>query len=214
MTALKNAIPIVISAIAVIISIVTYLSTIKPANITLSVGESMMVFHDKDQALYIDLPIVFQNTGAQAGVVRSIGLIIVDPGTKEAIFIKWFGFVKPEQRPEGTWIWESNATPLSIPAASQLAKMAEFYGAGKIAGWLPKPIEYELYLLAWTSESKTPAIKYPVKWIFSEKNVSEVKLNLEAVTNGGVDNGTWVNGPRYARESNRLSQSEFDELVR
>lgn len=88
MDALKTATPIVISAIALIISLVTYLSSITPANITLSIGEWMEVFHDKDQALYIHLPLVFQNTGARAGVIRSLGLVIKDPETKEAIFVK------------------------------------------------------------------------------------------------------------------------------
>jgi hypothetical protein len=213
MAFLKHTIPIVISAIAVTISIVTYFRSVKPANITLAVGDSMGVWHDK-YGLNIYLPIIFQNTGAQAGVVRSIGLIIVDPGTKEAIFIKWVGFVKPEERPGGTWIWDSNATPLAIPAASEVTKMAQFYAAGSLAEWLPKPIEYKLYLLAWTSESKPATIKYPVKWIFNESDVSAVKLNLETVRKGGEDSGTWVIGPRYAPDSKRLSQSEFDELVR
>jgi len=131
MTTLKKATPIVISAIAVIISLVTFASSIKPAHISVFVGESMEVFHGQDQALYIHLPIIFQNTGARAGVVRSIGLILRDPGTKEAIFIKWMGCKIPTEQ---TWIWESNATPLSIPAATTVTKMAEFYGADSVAG--------------------------------------------------------------------------------
>jgi|GEM_PF-968259 hypothetical protein len=213
MDALKTAIPIVISAIAIILSIVTYVSSIKPANITLLVGEWMEVFHDKDQALYIHLPIVFENTGARAGVVRSLGLILRDPGTKEAIFIKWMGFRKPEERPGGTWIWESNATPLSVPAASEVTKMAEFYGAGSVAGWLPKPITYELYLLAWTSDSQTPSKKPVVKWIFNEKDVSAIKLNFEKAKTGDIKS-TWIIRSGYAPDSKRLSASEFNELVK
>jgi hypothetical protein len=213
MNALKKALPLVISTIAIILSIVTYVSSIKPAKITLSVGEWMEFFHDKHQALYINLPIIFQNSGARAGVVRSLGLILRDPVTKEAIFIKWMGFVKPEGRPGGTWIWESNATPLPVPAASEVTKMAEFYGAEDVAGWLPKPTKYELYLLAWTSESQKPSKKLLVDWIFNEKDVSAMKLNLEKGKKGSISS-RWIIRSGYAPDSKRLSASEFNELVK
>ena len=80
-----TAMPLVFSAIAVTLSVVTYLSSLKPANIVLSVGDRMEVFHDQNQALFIHLPIVFENTGARAGVVRTLGLILRDPGTKDCL---------------------------------------------------------------------------------------------------------------------------------
>ncbi len=211
MTTLTAAIPIVISAIALIISIVTYASSIKPANITLFVGEWMEVYHDKDQALYIHLPIVFQNTGARAGVVRSLGLILRDPGTKQTLFIKWMGFKIPTDQ---TWVWESNGTPVSIPGASDMTKMAEFYGAESVAGWIPKPIDYELYLLAWTSDSQAPSQRCEVKWTFNVKDVAAVRLNLETVRAGGAVSSRWVIRSGYAPDSKKLSEAEFDELVR
>jgi hypothetical protein len=67
MRALKIVAPIAISAIALILSVVSYLSSIRPANITLAAGEWMQVYHQTDQALYINLPVVFQNTGARGG---------------------------------------------------------------------------------------------------------------------------------------------------
>jgi len=212
MDILKTATPIVVSAIAMILSIVTYVSSIKPASITLSMGEWMEIFHDKDQALYIHLPIVLRNAGARAGVVRSLGLILRDPETNEAIFIKWMGFLKPEERSGGTWIWESNATPLTVPAASDVTKMAEFYGAGSVAGWLPKPITYELYLLAWTSDSQAPSKKLITNWKFSEGDVSAVKLDFEKAKTGDISS-RWIIRSGYAPDSKRLSASEFNELV-
>jgi hypothetical protein len=210
MRALEKATPIVISAIALVLSIVTYANSIRPASITLSVGEWMEVFHDKDQALNIHVPIIFQNTGARAGVVRSLGLILRDPGTEEAIFIKWMGFLVPTGE---TWIWESNGTPLSVPAASDLTKMAQFYGAGSVAGWLPKPITYKLYLLAWTSDSKTPSTTLVVDWIFTEEDVSAIKLNYEKGKSGDISS-KWVIRSGYAPDAKKLSASEFNELVR
>ena len=205
---------IVISTVALIISIVTWLNSIKPANITLSVGDQMEIYHDNCQALYIHLPVVFQNTGAQAGVVRSLGLILRDPETKEAILIKWMGFLKPEERSGGNWIWESNATPLTISGASEVSKMAEFYGAGNVAGWLPKPIEYEFYLLAWTSESQTPSRRFVFKWRFDEETVSAVRLNLERNRSSAVTNSKWISLSGYAPNAMMLSERLFNELVR
>jgi hypothetical protein len=211
MGALKAAIPIVISAIAVTLSIVTYMNSVKAAKISLWAAEQMQIYHDKDQAIYFHVPIVFQNSGAQAGVVRSLGLILRDPGTKEAIFIKWTGFLKPEG---GTWAWDSNATPLSVPAHSEVPQMTQFYGAGGLTGWLPKPIEYDMYLLAWTSDSQTPSVRYVAKWMFSEKDVSAIKLNLEKTLVGCEICSLWVSRSGYAPDSKRLSASEFNELVR
>jgi hypothetical protein len=173
----------------------------------------MEVFHDKDQALYIHLPIVFQNAGARAGVVRSLGLILRDPGTEESIFINWMGFRKPEERSAGSWVWESNATPLSIPGYSEVTKMAEFYGAGSIAGWSPKAIPYELYLLGWTSESQRPSKKTVVNWTFNEEDVSAMKLNFEKAKTGDISS-RWMVRPGSVPESKRLSASEFNKLVR
>jgi hypothetical protein len=125
------------------------------------------------------LPIIFQNTSAKAGDVRSLALILRDPGTTEAIFVKWLDFLKPDEETGGNWIPESSLTPLSVPAASDVSKMAEFYGAGSLAGWLPKPITYELYLLAWTTDSRTPSHKLMVNWTFNQEDVSAMELNYE-----------------------------------
>lgn len=207
---MKTTIPVVISVIALTLSIVTYIHSIRSANVSLSLGDTIEFYHESNQALCVHLPIIFQNTGAQAGVVRSIGLILVDSGTKEPIFMKWNGFLKPEG---GDWGWESNSTPLSIPGDSEVTRMTYFYGAGNVAGWLPKPIEYELYLLAWASEDKMPSTKCVVKWTFNESDVTSVKRDLETVTAGGKANGTWITLPGYAPDSKRLSASEFKELV-
>jgi hypothetical protein len=206
------AMPIAILAIALVLSIVQHVNTKKPAKITLSVGEWMKVFHGKDLTTYIHLPIVFQNTRARSGVVRSLGLILRDPKTKEAIFIKWMGFLKPDERSGGKLIWESDATPFSVAGASDVIKVAEFYGAESVAGWLPKPITYELYLLAWTSVSKKPSKKLKVNWTFNEKDVSAMKKNLKKAKTRHSSR-RWIIRSSYAPVSKKLSASEFNNLV-
>ncbi len=212
---MKTAIPIVISAIALILSFVTYyLSSMKPADIRVSVGEWMELYHDQPGgALEIHVPVVFQNVGARSGVVRSLGLILRDGESKEAIFVKWMGFLKPEEKSGGTWLWESNGTPLPVLGHDEVTKMASFYGAEGISGWIPRPAEYEVYLLAWASESGTPSKKCFVKWTFSEADVAAIRQNLEKGTASGVTSSTWMIRPGYAN-SKRLSAAEFDGLVR
>lgn len=209
MDALKKYIPVAISAIAVTISFVAlYATSIKPANITLSFGEWMEFSHSAYPALYIHLPVVLQNTGARAGVIRSLGVIFKDPGTEEAIFLKWLGFIKLDDRNQE--IYESHGTPVSVPPRSDVTKMAKFYGGGSVAGWIPKPIKYDLYLLAWTSESQTPSIKLISNWTFNEKDVSEIKRKYEERKN----DSTWIFRSAFAPDSKKLSRSEFNELVR
>jgi hypothetical protein len=210
MAALKKNIPVAISAIALIISVVTlYTTSIKPANITFALGDWMEISHSNYSALYINLPIALRNTGAQAGLIRSLGVILKDPETEEAIFLKWLGFTKLEQS-QGYWMWESRGTPVSVPAHSDITKMAKFYGGGSVAGWIPKARKYNLYLLAWTSESQMPSVKLKSTWIFNESDVSEIKRKYEEKE---YDSPTWIFSSVFGPDTKKLSILEFNELV-
>lgn len=214
MGALKNNLAIAISAIAVIISLAAlYTTSLKPAKITLGLGENMELYHTghSDPLLNIDLPIVLHNAGAQPGVILSLGVILEDQETKEAIFLKWLGFLKPTEA--GFWSWESNATPVSVPGHSDVTKMVRFYGNGSEAGWIPKPINYYLYLLAWTSEGQKPSIKIKSSWTFNEKDISEIKRKFEEKEKKTAS--TWITRSTFfSPTSKKLSPAELDMLIK
>ena len=91
MDTLKKNIPVLISVLALILSAGSlYVTSLKGANITLSVGDHFGLKH-KDHYLYIFLPMVVHNTGAQAGLIHSFGVILKDQKSEEAIFLKMAG---------------------------------------------------------------------------------------------------------------------------
>jgi hypothetical protein len=206
----KN-IAVVISVIALIVSVASlYFTSLKPANIILSVGDRFRVAH-KNHYLYIFLPIIISNTGAQPGVIRSIGVILKDQKSEDTIFLKWQAFANLQYGPKGfEWIDESSDTATSVPARSELTQMATFSGGGSVASRIPKPSTYDMYLLAWTSESEMPSI-IPIKstWIFYENAVSEIKWNFEE---NNAEN-TYIILPAYGPDSKMLSSSDFKMLI-
>lgn len=212
MNAMKKNMAVVISVIALIVSAASlYFTSLKPANITLSAGETFWVSH-KDHYLYLHLPIVLHNTGSQPGVIRSIGVILKNQKSDEAIFLKWQAFANLVYGPNGfTWIDESNATATSVPAHSEITKMATFSGGGSVATWIPKPSAYDLHLLAWTSESNVPSI-IPSKstWTFDKNAVSEIKRGIE----NNNDENTYIIRSAFGPNSKMLSTSEFNKLVK
>lgn len=212
METIKKLIPTIISIVAIIISISSiYLTSLKPPTITLSVGESMQVWHNANKEVNIDLPIIFHNSGSQSGVIRSLGIIFKDPNSEESMFIKWLGFKKYEDKVEGrsAWIYESTRTPLAVPPAGEVSKMVNFYSEKAGVGWIPKPITYDIYLLAWDTGSETPTIRQKISWTYREADVSEIKRRLEE----GQFNGTWILHSSYAAESRKLTTLEFNRLT-
>lgn len=213
MDTLKKNIPVLISVLALILSAGSlYVTSLKGANITLSVGDRFGLKH-KDHYLYIFLPMVVHNTGAQAGLIHSFGVILKDQKSEEAIFLKWQAFANLEYQPDGFhWIDESNATAVSVPARSDIAKMATFSGGGgSVTEWIPKPTTYDMHLVAWTSDNKMPSIISPKStWTFNENDVLEIKQNYK----NNIGENKWITRSAFGPDSKMLSISEFDDLVK
>ena len=175
----------------------------------------MAVTPGRNGALNIRLPIVFKNSGAREGAVRSLGLLIREPH-KEGIFIRWMGLQRTGDTYDSPWVWESNAAPFCVPAG-EVAKMVLFTDdsgvdggpPSPLTGWAPQVATYELVLLAWTAEdSSTPASSWESKWEFKEGDVAKLKANLSAGTE------TWVSSSPFAPESAKLSPAQCNHLLK
>jgi hypothetical protein len=213
MERIKQVVPVLLSIVAIIVSLFSlYVTTLRPAEITLSIGEAMQVWHNENHELNIDLPIIFQNKGSQSGVVRSLGIIIKDPNSEESIFIKWVGFKKFEDVIGGTssWVYEALRTPISIAPGGEVSKMVNFYSGRAGEGWLPKPITYDLYLLGWESGGETPRIRQQFDWTFKPEDVAEIKRKYDE----GQRQGQWILHSSYASESRKLTTLEFNQLTK
>jgi hypothetical protein len=214
MNAFKENTSIIFSLFALIISGTSlYFSSIMAADVSLSAGEYLAISHENN-ALVVCLPVVLHNTGAHAGLISSIGVILKDQNGKDAIFLKWQSFAKFIERSQGhfQWVDESNATAISVPPLSDLTRMAVFSGGASTANWNQKPTTYDLYLVAWTPESDNPSIK-PSKstWTINEGEVSQIKRNFKVYSTGGT---RIVRSIPPVQESKILSESEFKNLVK
>lgn len=210
MNILTQLIPTLISLIAVIISIITlYITSLNPPKISLSVGESMQIWHNTDEshALNIDLPIVFYNAGAKSGVVSSLALIIKDPNSEESILIKWIGTKNFE---DSKLIFESQRLPIAVPANGEIAHIVSFAGKHQNLNWIPKPITYNLYLLGWTKDSENPAINYKFAWTFSDNDVLDIKKWYDEAKS----RGQWFYSSGYALDSRKLNTFELNNLIK
>lgn len=206
-------IPIIASILAVIISVFSlYTTTMQPAEITLSVGESMQIWHNNADELQVDIPVIFTNSGAKSGVIRSLGIIIKDPQSEDAIFIKWYGFktYKDSINGKSSWIYESLRTPLSVSARSEASKMIAFSSNEAGKNWKPKAITYDIYLLSWNSSNEKPDTKLKINWNFNQDQLSQIQKRLD----DGKSKGTWILNSRYASDSRNLSMIEFKELTK
>jgi hypothetical protein len=204
MADLKKYISVAVSGIAVTISVATlYITSLRPANITSSLGERME-FQHTDDGLFIRLPIVLRNTGAKVGVISSLGVILKDRNTENAIFLKWTAFLKLNELDAQNYIWESFSTPFPVPAGGEVTKMVEFYGGGDFLGWVLEPTIYDVYLLAWTSEGKILSNKRPSSWTVNKSDVSEFKQKYYK----------WIIRSAFGPDSKKLSPSDFNELVK
>jgi hypothetical protein len=205
-------IPILISIIAIVVSAFTlYIAKVKPAKISAFVGESLQVWHMKNSALNIDLPIVFSNSGAKGSAIRSLGLIIKDSSSEDSLLLKWLGIKAYEDSREMGPIWkfDNQRTPLAVPAYSEVAHIVNFVIENDGGNWIPKPKAYDLILVGWTTNSIKPSIKHTTSWSFNESEVDIIKKNYEEKNS----KGRWIYDSSSSLKSKKLSEFEIKQLL-
>jgi hypothetical protein len=205
----RKATPTLISLVALLVSVVSfYVSSLKPAHVSMSVGDSMQIWHDLDQRLEIDLPIVFRNSGSEAGVLRSLAIILRDPRSEESLFISWYG---TKSTSGATWVYDTVLTPITVPAGGELSKMVNFSGAQSNVDWLPKPTTYDLYVLAWSGARETASEILESTWTFKQSDIASIKQYREQ----GKKTGIWIyKDSRFAADARMLTKGEFNQLTK
>lgn len=211
-------IPVIISAVAIGISAWSlYLTSLKPANITVSVGEKFTLTHE-NEGLIFELPVVLHNAGTKPGVILAMGVILKDQNSEDAIYLKWQAFsqlIYDKEKKTFYNIDESNYTAATIPGNGDVAKMATFSGGESVATWIPRQSTYVLYLLAWTSETKHPSIRCKSTWTFDENTVLQIKNAVLQIRRNIIKKSQeTIIRAKYGPNSKRLPTSQFNELVK
>jgi hypothetical protein len=150
-----------------------------------------------------------------------MGVILKDQKSEDAICLKWQAFSEQKYDKATDSFYDvdvSNATAVSVPARSDIAEKATFSGGESVATWIPKESTYDLYLLAWTSETEEPSIiSRKSTWTFDKNAVSQIKNAVSKIKRNSeykIEEHTYRFRSAYGPESKMLSTSEFNKLVK
>jgi hypothetical protein len=211
----KQLLPLLFSGIAVFVSLSTlYLTQLRPGTVNISAGEAMQVWHNTDEEIFITMSVVFRNTGSQPLTINSLAMIIKDPNSDDALFLKYWGVKRFDQsKPGVNLVYESRRfTPLTIPPREEVAKFIDFYGGPPGRAWIPRPARYDIYILGWTNGQVKPSLRAKVLWSFSDEDVTGIKENI-ANRSGDIVQGRLIFKQSYGGEPRNLSLLEFKNLT-
>ncbi len=172
----------VISLIALGLSLTSfYIFNLQPANLEIFPAEEIGLWHF-DGTLHLIVPCLLSNKGAQTGTIQNMAVIILDPEKNdEALFLKW-DFFRYFNYEANTYPSESKAFPLNISKQSSIFKLINFEGGGDSKNWVPKPITYNMQVIAWSKPSYTPDLSAKFQIAFKPEDVEKIKNNLESGT--------------------------------
>ena len=199
-----------ISVVAVSISLISlYFTTLQPAKVTLLPAEEISFWHS-DGILNVLVPCIFRNSGAQAGVIHKVALVIKELGDKEtALLLSWEYFRYFDEK-SYTWKKEDVAFPVVTHSRNSIFKAISFYGGTDSKNWLPQPMTYDLYLLAWSKASYEPDLHVKFEVTFEKSIAQDIKSDLEdgIVELHSVKRADWGKW-----SSKKLSPLELRELI-
>ena len=207
--------PLLFSGAAVIVSLSTlYLTQLRPARISIKPGEAIQIWHNNLGELNVDMSIAFHNTGNQPLTINSLAMILKDPNTDNALFMKFYGVKKTDPSKSGINLtYESyRFAPLTIPAREEVTKFINFYAGPPGKGWIPKSTRYDIYILGWSSGQEDPDLRAKVQWSFSEADIQAIRANIANTTLANAP-GQFIFKQSYGGESRNLSMLEFKNLT-
>jgi hypothetical protein len=174
----------------------------------------MQVWHNSNDELNVSLSILFRNTGSQPLTINSLAMILRDPNSDEAIFMKYYCVQKDDMSQPGiNLVCESHRfTPITIPPREEVAKFVDFYAGSPGRGFIPKPTRYDIYILVWTSGQAKPDFKTKVQWSFNDDDIKGIQSNLDIGTSTS-NPGQFVYKHSQGGESRILSLLEFKNLT-
>ena len=155
----SKGLPIVVSAIAIIISFYSlYMSHIKPAEIDLVAGEHININYFIEGNFALTLPVSFTNNGASIAIIRRVALLIQEPGKKEGYLFEPLFYQRIDE--QGNFIHDSMPVPIAVPARDSVTKQIVFRSSLDRPNEfiLEKEGKYQVTLLGWIAGSVEPEL--------------------------------------------------------
>lgn len=181
---LKSAAPIVISSIALGVSLLSlFLSQLQPARIQVYPGEVAYLMTPEDKLLTLNLYLTFVNNGATPGVVRKVAVLLQTPVKSGGYILQAAYFDRLDE--EGNYRQESVVGPIPVDGHQTVNRQIRFISArGNPGDYLPLLVrgEYRATVLVWTSTDSQPTSRAAFPFVLSDRDLKKLgKMRIGSV---------------------------------
>jgi len=183
MIEMKDLIPIVISIVALLGSIISlYVTRFRPGELHLAAGEHVTIGHVPEGPLTFVLPVNFANAGSKHLTVDRVALLIQHSGSPEGYLLEPAYYLALAE--SGQFKRDSLAVPVTVFGGENVTKQIQF------ASSIERPNEfqmtkdgtYDLTLLAWLHGSTKPGASDSFSLVVSEADVAKLVSYIEEKT--------------------------------
>lgn len=173
MIELKDLIPIAISIVAFVASIISlYVSKLRPGKLHLAAGEHIAISHQPEGSATFILPVNLANAGSKHLTVDRVALLIQHSGSPEGYLLAPAFYLTLAE--SGDFKYDSLSVPITIFGGENVTKQVMFGSSTErpIEFQMTKAGSYDLTLLAWLHGSTKPCMSDSFSLEVSEAHVA------------------------------------------
>ena len=168
--------PIVISILALLISILTfYFSYLRSGKLKIVAGEHLYIAHEESGMLNIYLSVSLVNQGAVPSTIQRVALLIQSQLSTEGYLLEPAYYCRLDD--SGNFANESLPVPITVVGRQSVVKQVFFCGS------VDRPSEfklldsgtYNLRLLGWTKHSVQPKVSDSFSIVLDEDKIALLK---------------------------------------
>lgn len=170
---LKVILPIVISLVALLVSIVSlYVSTLRPGALHVTAGEHIAISHQPDGSAGFILPVNVANAGSKHLTVDRVALLIQQSGDPEGYLLEPSFYLALAE--SGDFKYDSLSVPITVFGGENVTKQVMFISSTERAAefQMTRAGFYDVTLLAWLHGSSKPRVSDSFSIVVSEANVA------------------------------------------
>lgn len=214
----ENLIATVVSVLSFIVSLtVAYVSTLRRANIKLSLGRNIILFCTPINVssgsgvilgVGFNLPITFYNWSPKGGTIKKMRMVIGRQNTDDSYDMIWTTFVKIGS--SGNFEDENLAQPIPIKGQSSVNKIIRFDWSPDLGGqkFDVQTSNYELRIYAWVRDTEKPDLEYKASFAFKDEHYQ--KFNNSVAANLSLS--IWLSLDENEKPNQLVSKNTIDRL--
>ncbi|MDO8282231.1 MAG: hypothetical protein Q7U10_06350 [Thermodesulfovibrionia bacterium] len=207
MIEMKDLVPIVISIVALLGSIISlYVSKFRMGELHLTAGEHTAISHDLEGPVSFILAVNFANAGSKHLTVDRVALLIQHSGSPEGYLLEPAYYLAFGE--SGELIRDSLAVPITVFGGENVTKQVQFSSS------IERPFEYQmtkdgtydLTLLAWLHGSTKPSMSDCFSLVVEEAHVAKLLSYIKEKKNLTVmlKQSKWRNWDAHSCKANEV----------